>query len=99
MAAIAASSDGACLNAGGLVPIALADNSKSLVDPINNWLGGLCSVQACSNETIKTIVKNVTQGCSSDLQPQGFNSSQVLDIISDVQWLYPLAQNIACLKE
>lgn len=96
---LATSSDGACLNLAGLLPLALAGSNTSLVDPINTWLGGLCSVDACNNDTLSTIVTNITQGCATDLQPLGFDPSAGPSVVSDVQQWYPTVRQVACLKD
>jgi hypothetical protein len=59
-------------------------------------LTGLCSKDACSNQTLSEIVSNITQGCSSDF---GISSNDVSNITANAQQYYPTARQIACLKE
>ncbi|KAI0062922.1 hypothetical protein BV25DRAFT_1838024 [Artomyces pyxidatus] len=99
LAAVASSSDADCLNAAGLIPLALAGNNTSLVTPLNNWLTGLCSQTACTNSSLSAVVTNVTQGCSGDLASIGFNSDALPTVIADVQSFYPLVREVACLKD
>ncbi|KAI0253988.1 hypothetical protein BJV78DRAFT_1187757 [Lactifluus subvellereus] len=96
LAAIAASPDAQCLNAAGVLPIFLTGQGASIVGPINTWLTGLCSKDACSNQTLSTVVFNITQGCSSDL---GISSSNVLNITTSVEQFYPTARQILCLND
>ncbi|KAA1472850.1 hypothetical protein DENSPDRAFT_881574 [Dentipellis sp. KUC8613] len=97
LAGIAASSEGNCINAAGLIPLGLAGSDSSLVNPINSWLSGACSQAACSNDTLATFATNITQGCASDLS--SFGISDTSSIVSAVQQFYPTVREIACLKD
>ncbi|EIW82616.1 hypothetical protein CONPUDRAFT_120715 [Coniophora puteana RWD-64-598 SS2] len=100
LASIATSSEGSCLNLAGLIPLATANSSStSVISPINSWLSGVCSVGACSNQTLSDVVTNVTSGCSSDLQGLGISSSNAQEIIPYVQEAYPVVRQIACLQD
>ncbi|KAI0051804.1 hypothetical protein FA95DRAFT_1554064 [Auriscalpium vulgare] len=99
LAAVAASSDGQCLNADGLIPLALAGSSDSLIDPFNKWLTGFCSQPACANSSLSTILTNITQGCATDLSVVGFSQGSLPALIASVEEYYPLAREIACLKD
>ncbi|KII92266.1 hypothetical protein PLICRDRAFT_88909 [Plicaturopsis crispa FD-325 SS-3] len=101
LAEIAASSEYDCLNAGALASLAIGGSNTSVVDPINNWLSGLCSQAACSNDTISNAVSNVTSGCSSDLSNAGFSlpSDALSSVIGIVQQVYPVARQALCLKD
>lgn len=99
LAGVATSSDGSCLNAAGLVPLALTGNSTSLVTPINTWLTGFCSQSACTNQSLANVVKTVISGCSSDLASLGFNNDSTDSVVTEVQTYYPTVRQIACLKE
>ncbi|KAI0287162.1 hypothetical protein BC826DRAFT_71331 [Russula brevipes] len=96
LTSIATSSDAQCLNAAGLVPIFLNGSADTVVPSINTWLTGMCSQTACSNQTLATLVTNVTNGCSSDLSPLGLD---VQDVTTSVQRFYPTVRQILCLYD
>jgi hypothetical protein len=56
----------------------------------------MCSQSACSNQTLATLVTNVTNGCSSDLSSLGLD---VQDVTTTVQRFYPTERQILCLQE
>ncbi|KDQ57754.1 hypothetical protein JAAARDRAFT_130475, partial [Jaapia argillacea MUCL 33604] len=99
LTALVSSPESACLNAGGLIPIALANSTTSLITPINNWLTGLCSQPACSNQTLSDIVTNVTQGCSAELTAAGLQTSSASALITEIEQVYPTVRQIFCLKD
>ncbi|KAI0790646.1 hypothetical protein C8Q75DRAFT_96038 [Abortiporus biennis] len=88
-----------CLNAQALIGLATTSADASLVGPINNWLTGLCSQAACSNDTLSAIVTNITSGCSSDLQSAGVGTVNTQQLIPIVQQAYPTVRKIACLTD
>ncbi|GLB40671.1 hypothetical protein LshimejAT787_0805420 [Lyophyllum shimeji] len=88
----------ACLNPSALLTIA-TDTSKSIVDPINNWLTGLCAAPACSNNTLAAIVANATNGCQAELAGLGFQASDAGAVTGIVQQYYPTARKVVCLKD
>jgi len=96
---ISSSTEGQCINAAGLVPIFLASSNSSLIGPFQSWLTGLCSKGPCTNQTLATLVANVTQGCSSDLSSLGINDNNASSITASVQEYYPVVRQIACLKD
>ncbi|KAH9040636.1 hypothetical protein EDB85DRAFT_1924382 [Lactarius pseudohatsudake] len=93
------SSLGQCLNSAGIAPIFFAGSNTSLIGPFQSWLTGLCSKDPCTNQTLATLVANITQGCSSDLSSLGINNSNVSSITASVQEYYPVVRQIACLKD
>jgi hypothetical protein len=95
---ISSSSEGQCLNAAGLVSVFLTSSNTSAVGPVQNWLTGLCSKGPCTNQTLATLVSNITQGCSSDLSSLGINGN-ASSITASVQHYYPVVREIACLKD
>ncbi|TFY83009.1 hypothetical protein EWM64_g1000 [Hericium alpestre] len=99
LASIAASTEGICINAAGLIPLSLAGANSSLVGPINSWLGGACSATACSNDTLQTFALNITSGCASDLMNFGIQPSDDDAIAAAVQQYYPLVREVACMKD
>jgi len=99
LTAIVASPDAQCLNVGGFVPIFLGSSSASAVGSINTWLTGLCSENACSNQSLSAFVTNITQGCSSDFPSLGLNNQDLPNVISTVQELYPTVRQVSCLKD
>jgi hypothetical protein len=56
----------------------------------------MCSKSACSNQTLATLVTNVTSGCSTDLSSLGLD---VQDVTTTVQQFYPTVRQILCLQE
>jgi hypothetical protein len=98
LGSITASPEAACLNPSALVSVVLVGNS-SIVAPIDTWLTGLCALGSCSNSSLSAIVTNFTTGCSSELSAIGFSSSSTSDLISAVEEAYPVARQIACLKD
>ncbi|KAI0320893.1 hypothetical protein OF83DRAFT_1102297 [Amylostereum chailletii] len=97
---IATSSEGECINAAGLtgfVP-ALSNGNTSLVSPLNTWLKGLCSQQACTNDQLASLVNDVASGCSTDLASLGLNNDSISEVTATVQQYYPTARQLVCLK-
>lgn len=95
---ISSSSEGQCLNTAGLVSVFVTSSNTSVIGPVQNWLTGLCSQGPCTNQTLATLVSDITQGCSSELSSLGItgNSSS---ITASVQKYYPVVREIVCLKE
>jgi len=97
---IAANPDAAqCLSPGSLISIIASSKNSSIIPPINNWLNSLCGAPACSNDTIAAVVKNVTDGCSTELSGFGFTPSLTPSITSIVQQYYPTVRKVVCLKD
>jgi hypothetical protein len=96
LATVVASPDAACLNPTALELIALAQDNTSVVEPVNNWLNGLCSRDACTNANIAAIVAGVISGCSQDFQTTPAATPQ---ITAYVQGIYPTARKVVCLKD
>ncbi|KAI9437738.1 hypothetical protein H4582DRAFT_297466 [Lactarius indigo] len=96
---IASSTEGQCLNSAGIAPIFFAGSNTSLIGPFQSWLTGLCSKDPCTNQTLATLVANITQGCSSDLSSLSINNSNISSITASVQEYYPVVRQIACLKD
>lgn len=86
-----------CINGGGLLDLVvkLGENT-SLVQPVTNWVSGLSSAGACTNETLAAGVRTVASGCSADL---ALNSLRTDEYISFVQGLYPTVRKVVSLKE
>lgn len=102
LAALVTSSDASCLNAQALVGLIASSSSSantSIVSPINTWATGLCSRAACSNDTLATVVSNVTSGCSSDLESLGLSNIDSGELTQLVQTAYPSVRQILCLAE
>ncbi|THH17723.1 hypothetical protein EW146_g3138 [Bondarzewia mesenterica] len=99
LAGVATSSDGSCLNAAGLVSLAVLGNSSSIVGPVNTWLGGFCSKTACTNATLASLVSTIVSGCSSDISSAGLGNVSTSTITSDVQTFYPAVRQMACLQD
>ncbi|THV02375.1 hypothetical protein K435DRAFT_836442 [Dendrothele bispora CBS 962.96] len=96
----AANSDvSTCLSPGTLLPLVTGSANNSIIDPINNWLGSMCSAPACSNDTISAFVQNVTAGCSTELSALGVTSDDASSIIPTIQAAYPTVRRVACLQD
>ncbi|CAE6345380.1 unnamed protein product [Rhizoctonia solani] len=87
-----------CLGASGLINIAMTDPNDSLVAPIDNWLKMTCAHPPCTNATIDAAISNITKGCMSDLNSAGINASTWQYMNDFVREWYPVARQIACLK-
>ncbi|TDL24252.1 hypothetical protein BD410DRAFT_767437 [Rickenella mellea] len=96
---VVGSPDAACLNIAGITSIITLSPNSSLVDPVTNWLSGLCSVAPCSNQTLQTIVTNITTGCPDDLSSLGLASTDSSSVAQTVETAYPILRNIGCLKD
>ncbi|OCH86361.1 hypothetical protein OBBRIDRAFT_783397 [Obba rivulosa] len=88
-----------CLSPETLAGLVVSSPNSSVVEPINNWLGNLCSQASCSNTTLATLVTNLTAGCQSDLQSFGFSNNSLDEVIQIVQEVYPVARQVACLAD
>jgi len=92
----------ACLNAGSLVNLAL-DPSASIVSVVDSWAQGMCAVPACASSDLTAIVKNVTDGCLSDINTatatMALPALTADQVQAAVAQYYPTARNIACLKD
>ncbi|KAF8072177.1 hypothetical protein FPV67DRAFT_1372386, partial [Lyophyllum atratum] len=88
----------ACLTPSPLLAIA-SDPSKSIVDPINNWLTSLCAAPSCSNATLAAIVTNATTGCAMELGALGFQAGDASAVTAVIQGYYPTARKVVCLKD
>ncbi|KAJ8456885.1 hypothetical protein ONZ45_g18539 [Pleurotus djamor] len=90
-----------CLNPSALISIALNGGNTSVVQPIDNWLGGMCSAAPCSNATLEATTRSVIQGCSTDLASIGLGTdeSSISSVVSQIQLYYPTVRKIACLKK
>ncbi|KAF7361789.1 hypothetical protein MVEN_00523100 [Mycena venus] len=93
--AVIASPDAACLNPSSLLSF-FVGNQQSVPDTVNNWLSGLCSTGFCSNDTLATVVNNITTGCQKDFGLSGGVPDTVVQIVQEV---YPTARSIMCLKD
>ncbi|KAH9957901.1 hypothetical protein BC827DRAFT_1222200 [Russula dissimulans] len=98
LAGIVSSPDAQCINAAGLAPIFLGDSNTSVVPPLNTWLTGFCSKDACSNHTLAALVTNLTNGCSSDLSALGLTNPNT-NLTSTVQQFYPTVRQVLCLQD
>ncbi|TCD60966.1 hypothetical protein EIP91_009247 [Steccherinum ochraceum] len=97
LASIVLAPSSACLNAQALIGVVTAPANSSLVDPINNWLTGMCAQPACTNDTLSSVVSNITTGCQSDLSGLGSLSPQEIEQV--VVSAYPAVRQVACLTD
>ncbi|KAF8622728.1 hypothetical protein AX15_006819 [Amanita polypyramis BW_CC] len=86
----------ACLSPSTLV--GLATGSGSTVSVIDQWLGKICPVAACSNSTLASVVNTVAGGCSNELAAAGITAPASI-LVSIVQQGYPTVRQVACLKD
>ena len=77
----------------------MAGQDASLVNPINNWLTGLCSQPSCSNDTLAEVTDNVASGCQEELGQFGLGNATSAQLTSLVQMVYPTVRQIVCLEE
>ncbi|RDB26158.1 hypothetical protein Hypma_006877 [Hypsizygus marmoreus] len=93
--AVASNPDAAaCLSPKALIP-AISGQNTYLIDTVDNWLTSMCAGSPCSDDTLSAVVKNVTTGCASD----GSVSSALLESVHSVQFIYPTARKILCLRD
>ena len=99
LAALVLSSQASCLNPQALVGLLVSASNTSVIGPIDNWVSGLCSQPACSNNTLASVVNNVTSGCPDEIQALGFSTTDTEEITTLVQMTYPTFRQIACTEE
>ncbi|KAF9049832.1 hypothetical protein BJ165DRAFT_1525147 [Panaeolus papilionaceus] len=100
LTAIAGNPDAAsCLSPTSLLPLLTGGSNNSVVPTINTWLTSICGAPACSNDTLAAVVKNATEGCSTELSAFGFNSNLTPSITGLVQQYYPTVRKVVCLKD
>ncbi|ESK90234.1 hypothetical protein Moror_7688 [Moniliophthora roreri MCA 2997] len=90
-----------CLTPGPLLPLASGNESTLVIEPINDWLGSMCSAAPCTNETLAAIVRNVTIGCETDLRKVSheYDPNRTPSIISLLlQDAYPTIRKVLCLQ-
>ncbi|KAJ7288877.1 hypothetical protein C8J57DRAFT_1707170 [Mycena rebaudengoi] len=97
--AVLNSPDAGCLNPSALLSlfIHVGTEPPSVPDTINQWLTGVCSAGVCSDETISTVVANITTGCASDVD--AFSPDLPQTLVDVVQKFYPVARSALCLKD
>ncbi|KAF8893984.1 hypothetical protein BD779DRAFT_1467564 [Infundibulicybe gibba] len=100
LTSIATNPDAAsCLNLSALVPIFLGNSSSSIIDPVNNWVNGVCSSAPCSNATLSSVATNITTGCALELSALGVSSANASSLGPAIQQFYPTVRKIVCLKD
>jgi len=95
---IAASPDAKCINASGLSGLFLTGSGSSIIPTVDTWLKGMCSVGSCSNQTLATLVTNITSGCGTELTSL-VGTSTTSQLTSIVQEAYPTVRQIVCLED
>jgi hypothetical protein len=89
-----------CLNANGLVTAASkTGENDSLVQPVTDWVTGMCAAGPCSNSTLQMVVETVFKGCSAELGKAGLSTSDTADVVKYVQQGYPTVRKVLCLKD
>ncbi|KAF8595312.1 hypothetical protein BDV93DRAFT_611476 [Ceratobasidium sp. AG-I] len=88
-----------CLGVSGLMGIATITANQSIVAPVNDWLTSTCAQPACTNATIDSLFSNITSGCSSDLTAAEVTNGTLTDIKEYIDQWYPVAREVACLKD
>lgn len=71
--------------------------SGSIVDPLNSYLGDLCSAPQCSNSTLSSAESSLQSSCSSDLSGSGTAAAEVGALLAALQ-NYPEVYTAACSK-
>jgi hypothetical protein len=96
-----ASPDAACLNPSALLSLATGQSSgnNSIVDPVNNWLKGLCPLPPCTNSSLAAVVTNLTSGCRTELSSFGLSTDDASQAVTVVQEIYPTVRQVACLQD
>lgn len=88
-----------CLGVAGMMSIATTPANQSIITPVDNWLSSTCAQPACTNATIDALISNITTGCASDLSTAGVTSDSVADIKENIEYWYPVAREVTCLKD
>ncbi|GAA6047399.1 hypothetical protein JCM3770_001285 [Rhodotorula araucariae] len=70
-----------CSQVGSLSSIALTKGS--IVEPVNTWLGKLCSGEDCSADTIHNASAVIENGCSAEISAGHALAKTVLNVISN----------------
>lgn len=79
-----------------LVMVGAGDGPESVVGYLDTWLGSMCSAPACSDDTLTSVLQNLTASCSDEF---GLSSSRVQQMISTVTAGYQTVRKVACLEE
>jgi hypothetical protein len=85
-----------CLNPGALLNIVTSPDD-SIINPIDNWLTGLCSAGPCSDDTLSAVLKNVSQGCSTELNTMSVSLDD--NAQNQIKQVYPTAREVICTKD
>ncbi|KAI0356253.1 hypothetical protein OH77DRAFT_1423864 [Trametes cingulata] len=102
LASIVTDSNASCLNAQALVGLVVSTSTSansSVVPTINSWLTGMCSRPACTNDTLASVVQQVTSGCSAELGSLGLANVDAGELTTLVQTAYPTVRQVACLGD
>lgn len=99
LAGLLTNSGAQCLNPKGLVPLVSLDANSSIIDPLNSWDQGMCQASPCTNDTLATVVSDLTSGCSSELSQLGAGSISNSQLTSLVQELYPSVREALCAQD
>ncbi|CAH7668911.1 hypothetical protein BY996DRAFT_869814 [Phakopsora pachyrhizi] len=67
-----------CANIIGLVSLISAQGG--LIDPLSNWISGVCSASPCSSATLSTTSTSLNAGCGADIQ-KGVPSAIALNTV------------------
>merc|ERR1712071_490383 len=77
---------------GNLISVITA--SGSIVAPLDNYLGTICSSSACSNGTLTEANNTITDNCGTDIQDRNTLVTALQTIIDE----YPVVREVACLQ-
>ncbi|KAJ7647209.1 hypothetical protein FB45DRAFT_892754 [Roridomyces roridus] len=92
------SPEAACLNPSALLSFFVGTN-QSVPNTVNSWVSGMCSIGSCSNDTLASIVSNITTGCASDFGDSDGSSSVPATVTQILQEAYPTVRSVLCLKD
>jgi len=81
-----------CANVIGLVQIISAQGG--ILEPLNNWINGICSSTPCSNETLTSTASSINSGCSDDVKKGVPTAISLSNVITN----YNAIRNMLCTQ-
>lgn len=89
-----------CLNTVGFATaVGKIGTNNSAVQPATDWIAGICAQGPCSNNTITAVMRNLTSGCSDELNKAGVIMTNVSAVIESVKTGYSGTRKALCLKD
>ncbi|KAH9957902.1 hypothetical protein BC827DRAFT_1269893 [Russula dissimulans] len=81
-----------CLDIPGILEIVSANGS--ILSPVSDWLSSLCTLSACTNNSLAVLATSLTEGCSTEL----LELSAPSDPTTYLQGYYRVLRDIGCLR-